>query len=144
MAKLVILVKLQQTSGVQEDWLHYQLLEWADIEVGLAIFAASAAALRPLYRRLSGHSLPEITATEKSATAAASSATAQVAVPDPSQQRLNHTYEQQHPGRDSASDTNSSGQYELRTFNSREPTLKMEDEELGQQLPAKQTHSISA
>lgn len=64
MAKLVILVKLQTTEGYQQDWLHYQMLVWADVELGLAIFAASAAALRPLLRRLTGHSLPDITKTD--------------------------------------------------------------------------------
>lgn len=28
--------------------MHYELLLWADIELGMALFAASAAALRPL------------------------------------------------------------------------------------------------
>lgn len=34
-----------------QEILHYQLLLWADVELGLAIFCASAAALRPLLRR---------------------------------------------------------------------------------------------
>lgn len=36
-----------------QEILHYQLLIWADVELGLAIFCASAAALRPLLRQSS-------------------------------------------------------------------------------------------
>lgn len=46
--------------GYQSDWLHYQLLIWADAEVGLAIFCSSVAALRPLMRVMGGHSLSNI------------------------------------------------------------------------------------
>lgn len=50
-AKLVIIVRLTTVSKDEQEILHYQLLIWADIELGLAIFCASAAALRPLLRR---------------------------------------------------------------------------------------------
>jgi hypothetical protein len=46
--KLVIIIRLQTAKGKEADGLHYDLLLWAIIELGLAIFAASAAALRPL------------------------------------------------------------------------------------------------
>lgn len=46
--KLVIIIRLQTAKGAEADGLHYDLLLWAIIELGLAIFAASAAALRPL------------------------------------------------------------------------------------------------
>ncbi|KUI59691.1 hypothetical protein VP1G_06871 [Cytospora mali] len=52
-AKLVILVRLGHSTGLAADHLHYQLLIWADVELGLAIFCASTAALRPLLRRFS-------------------------------------------------------------------------------------------
>ncbi|KAK7738390.1 hypothetical protein SLS53_006205 [Cytospora paraplurivora] len=52
-AKLAILVELGHAKGKAVDHLHYQLLIWADVELGLAIFCASSAALRPLLRRFS-------------------------------------------------------------------------------------------
>lgn len=51
--KLVIITRLRTAKGIEEKNLHYQLLLWAIIELGLAIFAASAAALRPLLKRYS-------------------------------------------------------------------------------------------
>lgn len=51
--KLVIIVRLSTAKGEVADGLHYDLLLWADIELGLAILAASAAALRPLLRHFS-------------------------------------------------------------------------------------------
>ncbi|TGJ78596.1 hypothetical protein E0Z10_g10170 [Xylaria hypoxylon] len=50
--KLVIIVRLPYAKGKEADGLHYNLLLWADIELGLAILAASAAALRPLLRHI--------------------------------------------------------------------------------------------
>lgn len=50
--KLVIIIELQTAKGAAAKGLHYDLLLWADIELGMAIFAASAAALRPLLRRV--------------------------------------------------------------------------------------------
>ncbi|KAI1369556.1 hypothetical protein F5Y08DRAFT_97124 [Xylaria arbuscula] len=50
--KLVIIVRLPYAKGEAADGLHYDLLLWADIELGLAILAASAAALRPLLRHV--------------------------------------------------------------------------------------------
>ncbi|KAI0196139.1 integral membrane protein [Xylaria flabelliformis] len=50
--KLVIIVRLTTATGKTADGLHYDLLLWADIELGLAILAASAAALRPLLRHI--------------------------------------------------------------------------------------------
>ncbi|KAI1121436.1 hypothetical protein F5Y10DRAFT_101354 [Nemania abortiva] len=50
--KLVIIVRLPYAKGKAADGLHYDLLLWADIELGLAILAASAAALRPLLRHI--------------------------------------------------------------------------------------------
>jgi hypothetical protein len=51
-AKLVIIVRLSAADNKKtEEILHYQLLTWADVELGLAIFCATAAALRPLLRR---------------------------------------------------------------------------------------------
>ncbi|KAI0206266.1 hypothetical protein F4808DRAFT_112772 [Astrocystis sublimbata] len=50
--KLVIIVRLPNASGKEADSLHHDLLLWANIELGLAIFAASAAALRPLLRHI--------------------------------------------------------------------------------------------
>ncbi|KAI0117730.1 hypothetical protein GGR51DRAFT_265440 [Nemania sp. FL0031] len=50
--KLVIIVRLPHATGKAADGLHYDLLLWADIELGLAILAASAAALRPLLRHI--------------------------------------------------------------------------------------------
>ncbi|KAI2623641.1 hypothetical protein GGS21DRAFT_541386 [Xylaria nigripes] len=50
--KLVILVRLTYAKGKEADYLHYDLLLWADIELGIAIVAASAAALRPLLRHI--------------------------------------------------------------------------------------------
>ncbi|KAF3764195.1 hypothetical protein M406DRAFT_71243 [Cryphonectria parasitica EP155] len=54
-AKLIILVQLQFATPDELPFLHYQLLVWADVELGLSILAASAAALRPLVRILTGH-----------------------------------------------------------------------------------------
>lgn len=45
-------MRLSYTKGKAADGLHYDLLLWADIELGLAILAASAAALRPLLRHI--------------------------------------------------------------------------------------------
>ncbi|KAI1180658.1 hypothetical protein F4777DRAFT_528831 [Nemania sp. FL0916] len=50
--KLVIIVRLPYAKGQAADGLHFDLLLWADIELGLAILAASAAALRPLLRHI--------------------------------------------------------------------------------------------
>lgn len=50
-AKLVIIIRLSNAGRSEQEILHYQLLIWADVELGLAIFCASAAALRPLLRR---------------------------------------------------------------------------------------------
>ncbi|KAJ8117441.1 hypothetical protein ONZ43_g4207 [Nemania bipapillata] len=50
--KLVIIVRLPYAKGKAADGLHYDLLLWANIELGLAILAASAAALRPLLRHI--------------------------------------------------------------------------------------------
>lgn len=44
-------MRLSTENKVSQQILHYQLLIWADVELGLAIFCASAAALRPLLRR---------------------------------------------------------------------------------------------
>ncbi|RYP71820.1 hypothetical protein DL770_008058 [Monosporascus sp. CRB-9-2] len=52
--KLVVIVRLTSSSKEEEKALHYDLLLWADIELGLAIFCASAAALRPLLRHIPG------------------------------------------------------------------------------------------
>ncbi|KAI0100228.1 hypothetical protein GGR51DRAFT_356240 [Nemania sp. FL0031] len=49
-AKLVIIVRLSHAAPSEEEALHYDLAVWADLELGLAIFAASAVALRPLLR----------------------------------------------------------------------------------------------
>ncbi|KAI0172440.1 hypothetical protein GGR52DRAFT_572276 [Hypoxylon sp. FL1284] len=61
-AKLVIIVKLSTAKGAAADALHHDLLLWADIELGMAIFAAAAAALRPLLAKVVpavwGRSLP--------------------------------------------------------------------------------------
>ncbi|KAH9885936.1 integral membrane protein [Xylariomycetidae sp. FL2044] len=48
--KLVIIVRLSWAKGEEATGLHYDLLLWADIELGMAIFAASLAALRPLLK----------------------------------------------------------------------------------------------
>lgn len=45
-------MQLQTAEGPQAKGLHYDLLLWADIELGMATFAASAAALRPLLLRI--------------------------------------------------------------------------------------------
>lgn len=46
---------MTQTDVAYEvSWYHYQLLMWADIELGLSIFAAACAGLRPLVRRMLG------------------------------------------------------------------------------------------
>ncbi|KAL7621182.1 hypothetical protein AAE478_008499 [Parahypoxylon ruwenzoriense] len=50
--KLVIIVRLSTAKGKEADGLHYDLLLWADIELGMATFAASAAALRPLLKHI--------------------------------------------------------------------------------------------
>ncbi|KAI1249215.1 hypothetical protein MGN70_008826 [Eutypa lata] len=52
--KLVVIIRLTHASKVEEEGLHYDLLLWADIELGLAIFCASAAALRPLLKHIPG------------------------------------------------------------------------------------------
>lgn len=101
--------------------------------MGLAIFAASAAALRPLVRRLTGHSLPDITRTDKSTTAVAATGHAEQA----SGTEASH----QHPDRENTGSVDTSGQYELRSFSSKEPTLKIEDEEQGQQASIKKPRS---
>lgn len=48
LVKLAVIIKLNHATGTAVDPLHYQLLLWADIELGLAILAASLAAVRPL------------------------------------------------------------------------------------------------
>ncbi|KAI1472338.1 uncharacterized protein F4812DRAFT_9755 [Daldinia caldariorum] len=50
--KLVIIVRLSTAKGEEAQSLHYDLLLWADIELGMATFAASAAALRPLLKHI--------------------------------------------------------------------------------------------
>ncbi|EFY93670.1 hypothetical protein J3458_015594 [Metarhizium acridum] len=50
--KLVIIIRLNHAVGDEAQHLHYQLLLWADAELGLAILAASLAAVRPLLARL--------------------------------------------------------------------------------------------
>lgn len=45
-------MQLQTAKGARAKGLHYDLLLWADIELGMATFAASAAALRPLLLRI--------------------------------------------------------------------------------------------
>ncbi|KAI0112907.1 hypothetical protein F4814DRAFT_419871 [Daldinia grandis] len=50
--KLVIIVRLSTAKGEEAQGLHYDLLLWADIELGMATFAASAAALRPLLKHI--------------------------------------------------------------------------------------------
>ncbi|OTA95402.1 hypothetical protein M434DRAFT_28907 [Hypoxylon sp. CO27-5] len=52
--KLVIIVRLSTAKGEAAQALHYNLLLWADIELGMATFAASAAALRPLLKHIPG------------------------------------------------------------------------------------------
>ena len=52
--KLVVIIRLTHASKAEEEGLHYDLLLWADIELGLAIFCASAAALRPLLKHIPG------------------------------------------------------------------------------------------
>lgn len=52
--KLVIIIRLQTAKGTAADALHYELLLWADIELGIALFAAGSAALRPLIKRVPG------------------------------------------------------------------------------------------
>ncbi|KAI3394015.1 hypothetical protein diail_3333, partial [Diaporthe ilicicola] len=52
-AKLVIVMRLPTADAAGQKSLHYQLLIWADVELGMAIFCASAAALRPLLRKFS-------------------------------------------------------------------------------------------
>ncbi|PSR83430.1 hypothetical protein BD289DRAFT_353427, partial [Coniella lustricola] len=46
--KLLLLVQLQYAEPSQLEYIHYQLLVWAVVELGLSIFASAAAALRPL------------------------------------------------------------------------------------------------
>ncbi|KAK7931349.1 hypothetical protein PG985_002061 [Apiospora marii] len=48
--KLVVIIRLIHAKAAEADDLHYDLLLWADIELGLAILATSAAALRPLLK----------------------------------------------------------------------------------------------
>lgn len=43
-------MRLNSANEKEAKGLHYELLLWANIELGLAILAASAAALRPLLR----------------------------------------------------------------------------------------------
>ncbi|KAK8069633.1 hypothetical protein PG994_006249 [Apiospora phragmitis] len=50
--KLVVIIQLVHATATEADDLHYDLLLWADIELGLAILAVSAAALRPLLKYL--------------------------------------------------------------------------------------------
>ncbi|KAK2598686.1 hypothetical protein N8I77_012078 [Diaporthe amygdali] len=50
-AKLVIVVKIPNADAETQKILHYYLLLWAGVELGLAIFCASAAALKPLLRK---------------------------------------------------------------------------------------------
>lgn len=50
--KLVIIVRLQTAKGAAASALHYELLLWADIELGIALFAAASAALRPLLKNV--------------------------------------------------------------------------------------------
>lgn len=52
--KLVIIVRLQTAKGAAANALHYELLLWADIELGIALFAAASAALRPLLKSVPG------------------------------------------------------------------------------------------
>lgn len=111
------------------------MLEWADVELGLAIFAASTAALRPLYRHLTGHSLPDISTTDKSATAVVGTVPAQISGTGVSREHL---------GEEISGSANGSEQYELETFNSKEPTLKIQDEEEGQQSSIKETRSMAS
>lgn len=53
--KLLLLVQLEYAQPSQLEYIHYQLLVWADVELGLSIFASAAAALRPLLRIVTGH-----------------------------------------------------------------------------------------
>ena len=46
--KLIVIVRLVHATTAEAEDLHYALLLWADIELGLAILAVSAAALRPI------------------------------------------------------------------------------------------------
>lgn len=146
-AKLVILVKLQTAGGYETEWLHYQLLEWADIEISLAIFAASAAALRPLARRLAGHSMHYIT---DSSDASFTTFTA-----TPGSVRASGTEASTQPpnrfGPRPSTTDGSEQQYELQTFHSKEPapkteepTPKLGDEELGQPAPVKMSASVAS
>ncbi|KAK8879474.1 hypothetical protein PGQ11_000768, partial [Apiospora arundinis] len=48
--KLVVIIRLVHATAAETENLHYDLLLWADIELGLAILAVSAAALRPLLK----------------------------------------------------------------------------------------------
>ncbi|KID67770.1 uncharacterized protein G6M90_00g093670 [Metarhizium brunneum] len=50
--KLIIIIRLNHARGDEAEHLHYQLLLWADAETGLAILAASLAAVRPLLAKL--------------------------------------------------------------------------------------------
>jgi hypothetical protein len=52
--KLVVIIRLTTAPPKEAEAMRYDLLLWADIELGLAIFAASAAALRPLLKHLPG------------------------------------------------------------------------------------------
>ncbi|KAI2634733.1 integral membrane protein [Hypomontagnella submonticulosa] len=51
-AKLVIIIKLATAKGGDAIPLHYDLLLWADIELGMAIFATAAVAARPLIKEI--------------------------------------------------------------------------------------------
>ena len=46
----MVIIRLVHAKAAEADDLHYDLLLWADIELGLAILATSAAALRPLLK----------------------------------------------------------------------------------------------
>jgi hypothetical protein len=52
--KLVVIIRLTHAAPAEAEAMRFDLLLWADIELGLAIFAASAAALRPLLKYLPG------------------------------------------------------------------------------------------
>ncbi|KAI0384521.1 hypothetical protein F5Y04DRAFT_293359 [Hypomontagnella monticulosa] len=52
-AKLVIIIKLATAKGGDALSLHYDLLLWADIELGMAIFATASVAARPLLKKIS-------------------------------------------------------------------------------------------
>ncbi|KAI0469242.1 hypothetical protein F4859DRAFT_137909 [Xylaria cf. heliscus] len=51
-AKLIMIIRLWHATPPEAEGLHYDLALWADIELSLAIFAASAAALRPILQHI--------------------------------------------------------------------------------------------